>query len=50
MAAKELKRLDANGTLGQSILEAIKKAHEGGLSTDDVKATLQRYLDILEEE
>jgi hypothetical protein len=50
MAAKEIKRLDANGTLSQAILDAIKKAHEAGLSTDDVKATLERFASLLEEE
>lgn len=50
MAAKEIKRLDANLNLTNAIAAAIKAAHEAGLSTDDVKATLERFTSMLEEE
>jgi hypothetical protein len=50
MAAKEIKRIDANLALTQAIANAIKAAHEAGLSSDDVKATLERFTSLLEEE
>jgi hypothetical protein len=50
MAAKEIKRIDANLNLTQAIAAAIKAAHEAGLSTDDVRATLERFGALLEEE
>jgi hypothetical protein len=50
MAAKETKRIEANLNLTQSIAAAIKAAHEAGLSAGDVKATLERFGALLEEE
>lgn len=50
MAAKEIKRLTGNLELTNAIAAAIKAAHEAGLSTDDVKATLERFTSMLEEE
>jgi hypothetical protein len=50
MAAKEIKRIEGNLALTQVIANAIKAAHEAGLSSDDVKATLERFTTLLEEE
>lgn len=50
MAAKEIKRLTGNLELTNAIAEAIKAAHEAGLSSDDVKAALERFVSLLEEE
>ena len=50
MATKEIKRLTGNLDLTNAIAAAIKAAHEAGLSADDVKATLARFAELLEEE
>jgi len=50
MATKELKRIEANAELTKAIVAAIKAAHEAGLSSDDVRATLERFTALLEEE
>jgi UDP-N-acetylmuramyl pentapeptide synthase len=50
MAAKEIKRLTGNLALTNAIALAIQIAHEAGLSADDVKATLERFATLLEEE
>jgi hypothetical protein len=48
VATKEIKRIEAN--LTNAIVQAIKAAHEAGLSSDDVKATLEGFTTLLEEE
>jgi hypothetical protein len=50
MAAKEIKRIDANLNLTNAIAQAIKAAHEAGLSSDDVKSTLERFTSLHEKE
>ena len=50
MAAKEIKRLTGNLDLTNAIADAIKAAHEAGLSADDVRTTLERFASLLEEE
>lgn len=50
MATKEIKRVQTNAELFRAIGEAIQKAHEAGLSAEDVKAALQRFSEMLEEE
>ncbi len=50
MATKEIKRIEGNAALAQAIADAIQKAHENGLSADDVRTTLERFAGLLEEE
>lgn len=50
MATKEMKRVDANAELTAAIAAAIKAAHEAGLSADDVRAALDRFSELLNEE
>jgi hypothetical protein len=50
MAAKEIKRLDANLHLTAALYDAIKAGHAEGLSTDDIKAQLERFVSLMEEE
>jgi hypothetical protein len=50
MAAKEMKRIEANAALTDAIAQAIRAAHEAGLSADDVRTTLERFVSLLEEE
>jgi 3-hydroxyisobutyrate dehydrogenase-like beta-hydroxyacid dehydrogenase len=50
MAANEMKRINANAELTAAIAAAIKAAHEAGLSADDVRAALDRFSELLNEE
>jgi hypothetical protein len=50
MAAKEMKKLTAASELTSEITAAIQKAHEAGLSADDVRASLERIVSLLDEE
>ncbi len=50
MTAKGMKRIEANIKLAEAISQAIKAAHEAGMSDDDVKATLERFTSLMEEE
>jgi hypothetical protein len=50
VATKEIKRIEGNLNLTNAIAAAIKAVHEAGLSSDDVKATLERFTTLLEED
>jgi hypothetical protein len=50
MAANEIKRINANAELTAAIAAAVKAAHEAGLSADDVRNTLERFTELLNEE
>jgi hypothetical protein len=50
VATKEMKRIDANAELTAALAAAIKAAHEAGLSADDVRAALERFTELLNEE
>ncbi len=50
MPAKDIKRIESNARLMAKLAEAIKTAHEDGLSADDVRTTLERFTELLTEE
>jgi tellurite resistance protein len=50
MAAKEIKRIEANMNLMNAITAAITIAHTAGLSSSDVKVVLEQFASMLEEE
>jgi calcineurin-like phosphoesterase len=48
MAAKELKKIEEIRNFDQAIVDAMNAAHKAGLSIDDIKTTLERWVSLME--
>jgi predicted metal-dependent enzyme (double-stranded beta helix superfamily) len=50
MKAKTMNKLTAEYTLMTEIIDAVKKASDSGMSEEDVKAVLNRIVEVIDNE